>query len=364
MINVLVVDDSLTVRKKVVNLLENDPELTVVGEAKNGQEAFELVKMSSPGVIIMDIVMPVMDGHEATELIMAYHPTPIIIHSASANRGEDYKTMDALSSGALDFVEKNSDSWEGQLLFRAKRAARIKVVTHLRKKRPQKTKTAPVSTARITPRKYDLLVVGASTGGPKVVLDIVSSLPRDFPIPVIVVIHLAEDYKSSLCKWLNDNTAFDVRNATNGERFKGSQGIVYLAPPGQHLIVENGNLRLTSTAEVNFCRPSIDVLFESVAGSNELRAIAVLLTGMGRDGAAGLKAIKDGGGYTIAQDKSTSIAFGMPGRAAEIGAATEVLPGFDIPGKVLKLAKGKRNFQRGEKRWKPQTKESLWWMTA
>lgn len=337
MIKVLIVDDSLTVRKRISEIVEDDPALAVAGEAKNGREAFDLVKDRSPDVIIMDMVMPIMDGQEATELIMGYYPTPIIIHSSAANRGEDYKTMDALSAGALDFVEKEIEDWKEEMLFRIKRASRIKVVTHLRKKMAQSEKTGDTFTVQETQNKYNILVMGASTGGPKVALDILCRLPGNYPIPIVLVIHMAASFQDSLRKWLNNNSRLKVKIPEGGEFLHGKRGIVYLAPPGKHLIVENGKFQLISTPDVNFCRPSIDILFKSVAKNSQLKTIGVLLTGMGKDGAQGLKAIKEGGGYTIAQDKNTSIVFGMPREAIKIGAATIVLPDSKIPAEITRL---------------------------
>ena len=338
MIKVLIVDDSLTIRKKVAELIENDPEMKVAGVAENGKKAIELVKSLLPDVILMDLVMPVKDGQEATELIMAYHPTPIIIHSSAENRGEEYKTMDALSAGALDFIEKTCPDWEKEIIYRIKRASRIKVVTHLKRKMlPKKDAAVPAINAGTSANGYNLLVIGASTGGPKVVFELLGRLPSNFPVPVIVVIHVPDLFMSSMAEWLNNNTSLLVKNPTDGETFKDKQRTVYLAPPGRHLIIQGSNLRLISTSPVNYCRPSIDVLFESVAGDNRLSPIAVLLTGMGRDGAKGLKAIRDSGGYTIAQDEKTCIVFGMPRAAIMIGAATTILPDFEIPPKIMRL---------------------------
>ena len=340
MINVLIVDDSLTIRKKIAEIVESDPDLTVAAEAKNGHEAFEMTKSLSPEVVVMDLVMPNMDGQEATELIMAYHPTPIIIHSSAANRGENYKTMDALSAGALDYLEKNSANWEDQLLSGIKRASRIKVVTHLKKRRKQNEEPCFVCTCRQTPYKYNLLIIGASTGGPRILLDIICRLPKNFPIPVIVAMHMDESFGDSMCDWLNNNSSLNVKIPQNGDPLIDIKGTVYLAPPEKHLLIENLNLKFSLSPPVNFCRPSIDVLFKSAADNQQFKTIGVLLTGMGQDGAYGLKDLKNSGGYTIAQDKSTSIVFGMPKKAIEIGAATSVLSSHQIPDEIIKLVCG------------------------
>ena len=339
MIKVLIVDDSLTIRKKIAEVVAGDPEFAIVGEASDGKVAISLLKSVSPDLIIMDLVMPIMDGQEATEKIMASRPIPILIHSSSANRGEDYKTMDALSAGALDFLEKNSENWEEELVFRIKRAARIKVITHLNKKRRIVKNVDLFLKSPSISDEYNLLVIGASTGGPKVVLDILSRFPSDFPIPVVVVIHMTGSFRNSLCDWLNNNTSIDVIIPDDGEPFMGKSGIVFMAPPGRHLVVEDGCFRLISSPMVNFCCPSIDVLFESVAKNREIKAMGVLLTGMGKDGAAGLKAIKDNGGYTIAQDEATSIVFGMPKEAIDIGGVTRVLPASGISEEIINRLK-------------------------
>ena len=339
MIKILIVDDSLTIRKKIAELIQHDPEMLVAGEASNGKIAFELAKKYSPDLIIMDLVMPVMNGQEATELIMAFQPTPILIHSSASNRGENYKTMDALSSGALDFIEKTCENWEKELLFRIKRAARIKVVTHIKKRREE---VVPDRAIIPKPRKtssssYNLIVMGASTGGPKVVLDILCKLPEHFPIPIILVIHLANTFQDSLRKWLADNSSFKIKIPQNGDLFLNSRGTLFFAPPGKHLAIINNRFRYNNAEPVNFCKPSIDVFFESVARQPQINPIGILLTGMGCDGAEGLKKIRQNGGHTIAQDKSTSIVFGMPQKAIEMKAAIDVLPTLKIADKITDM---------------------------
>ena len=339
MIKVLIVDDSLTIRKKIAKLIQQDPETIVAGEASNGKIAFEMAKRYSPDLIIMDLVMPVMDGQEATELIMGYLPTPILIHSSAANRGENYKTMDALSSGALDFIEKTCENWDKALLSRIKRAARIKVVTHIKKRKkemlPDRTITSKLQKTPSTP--YNVIVMGASTGGPKVVLDILCKLPKNFPIPIILVIHLANNFQDSLAKWLSDNSSFDVKMPQNGEFCLNSRKTLFFAPPGKHLALINNRFQYNNAEPVNFCKPSIDVFFKSVANASQINPIGILLTGMGCDGAAGLKQIRQSGGHTIAQDESTSIVFGMPKKAIEMKAAVDVLPTLKIADKITKM---------------------------
>ena len=339
MIKILVVDDSLTIRKKIAELIQHDPEMVVAGEASNGKIAFELAKTCSPDLIIMDLVMPVMDGQEATELIMAYQPIPILIHSSASNRGENYKTMDALASGALDFIEKTCENWEKELLFRIKRAARIKVVTHIKKRLEQRLVDRAITQKqrKISSTSYNLIVIGTSTGGPKVVLDILCKLPGNFPIPIVLVIHMANTFQDSFAKWLGDNSTFDVKMPQNGDFCLNSRETLFFAPPGKHLAVINNRFQYNNIEPVNFCKPSIDVFFESVANNSYINPIGILLTGMGCDGAAGLKQIRQSGGHTIAQDKSTSIVFGMPQKAIEMKAAVDVLPTLKIADKMTEM---------------------------
>jgi len=337
MIKVLIADDSLTVREKISEVLAADPELLVVGKAKDGKEAIALNESLRPHLIIMDLVMPVMDGQEATEIIMAYHPTPIIIHSSAANRGEAYRAMDALSAGALTFVEKSSPDWEIELPLMVKKVARIKVITHLKRKislSPNKTFRFPSISKQ---NNYNLLAIGASTGGPKVVQNLLSHLPDNFPLPVLLVIHCGESYQSSLIEWLNQNTKCKVRMAVNGTPLQDKEMGVFLAQPGKHLTVKNGLIRIRNDPPVNFCRPSVDVLFESIAADPTMKAIGILLTGMGKDGANGLAAIKKSNGFTIAQDEATSIVFGMPGEAIKKGAVMKILPEHKILHEVMHL---------------------------
>ncbi len=338
MIKVLIAEDSLTVREKIAEIIDHASGMQVAGKARNGEEAVKMARERFPDVIIMDLVMPVMDGLEATGLIMAYTPVPIIIHSSAVNRQEGYKTMDALAAGALDFMEKDGADWENELVGRVKKASRIKVVTHIKKKVEQSRESRTALCGNMQGNAYNLLVVGASTGGPKAVQDIFSKIPAAFPLPVLLVVHIVESYQLSFADWLNLNISLKVKIAKNGEPVTGSKGVVFMAPSGRHLTVKNSSFCLSTAPPVNFCRPSVDVLFKSVAMDPLIKPVGVLLTGMGKDGAVGLTAIKKSGGYTIAQDKSTSMVFGMPGAAIEMGGASVVLPDFRISDEIVRLA--------------------------
>jgi two-component system chemotaxis response regulator CheB len=341
-IRVLVVEDSLTIRKHLVEVISKAG-LEVVGEAADGKAAIELCERFRPDVITMDMMLPLMTGLSATEYIMAYCPTPILIVSASTNRGEVFKTYDALAAGAVDVLEKPAgtepdEGWERQLITALRVVSRVRVITHPR------ARLGRLGQARLTEivpsgKDRSLIAIGASTGGPGAVLTILKILPPGFPLPILVVIHISEPFGYAMTEWLGAQTGMDVRCAVDEEPLpRPGSGRVIVAPPGRHLEVAGKRLRTTDGPERHFCRPSVDVLFESIARHIGSQTAACLLTGMGRDGAEGMLAIKRNGGLTIAQDEESSVVFGMPGEAARIGAADYVLPLGDIGDFLGRLA--------------------------
>ncbi len=348
---VLVVEDSLTVRKRLVEVLSADPELEVIGEAGDGKTCIELCQSLRPDVITLDMMLPIMTGLSATEYIMAYCPTPILIVSASTNRGDLFRTYEALSAGAVDVLEKpRGDTvdavWDKHLIRTVKLVARIKVITHPRARlnvTPQNALSAPNTLAAVRPGPASIrcIAVGASTGGPAAVREILRILPKDFPIPILLVIHIGAAFATSLADWLDTESPLRVRHAIQGEVLPPvGHGVVLMAPAGQHMGVHRGRLRLTHDPERHSCRPSVDVLFETVAADIGAPSAAFLLTGMGRDGAEGLLAIRRAGGRTFAQDEASSAVYGMPREAAEIGAANAILPLDQLAYALLSLAPG------------------------
>jgi len=333
-IRVLVVEDSLTVRERLCEVLRADPDVEVVGEADNGKRGIELCRSLRPDVVTLDMMLPVMSGLAATEYIMAYCPTPILIVSSSTNRGELFKTYDALAAGALDVLEKprgdeDDGSWERKLVATVKLASRIKVITHPRARlgglgRSARGPAPPPATAPEVGPERRVVALGASTGGPAAIVEILRALPAPFPLPVLVVVHIGEPFASAFAEWLDGQTGHRVEYARDGERVAGVARVV-LAPPDRHLVVHEGTLRLTTDPPRHSCRPSVDVLFESVARQYRAGVVAALLTGMGHDGAAGLLEVRRAGGMTIAQDEATSVVYGMPREAALLGAAERVL---------------------------------------
>lgn len=343
-IRVLVVEDSLTVRKRLIEVLASDPEIELVGEALNGEQAIDRCLALRPDVITMDMMLPLMTGLAATEYIMAHCPTPILVVSSSTNRGELLRTYDALSAGAVDVLEKPRGDeaegiWETKLLSALKLVSRIRVITHLRARHrtfdmttaisaPLAQRTANGSSGPLagSHRACALVAIGASTGGPSAIVELLRALPLRFPVPILLVIHIGQPFGVAFADWLNGQTDHPVAFGLDGEPVRLLNGRVIMAPPDQHLLLRDGRLRLSRDFERHSCRPSVDVLFESVARDLGPAAVACLLTGMGRDGASGLLEVRRAGGVTIAQDEATSVVYGMPREAVLLGAAEQVLP--------------------------------------
>lgn len=334
-IRVLVVEDSLTVRRQLCDVLASDPEIEVVGEVPDGKQAIERCLALRPDVITMDMMMPVMTGVATTEYLMAHCPTPILVVSSSTNRGELFRTYDALAAGAVDVLEKPRGDeaegvWERQFLSTVKLVSRIRVITHVRGRLSSLARSRagnePRAEAATTP--CSVIAIGASTGGPAALVEILHALPADFVTPILLVLHINEPFGSAFADWLDRQSRHRVSLAREGDVVGASR--ILMAPPDFHLAVDGRQIRLTRDAERFSCRPSIDVLFESVARSYGGRAAGCLLTGMGRDGAAGLLEIRRAGGLTIAQDEASSVVFGMPREAIALGAASSILPLAEI----------------------------------
>jgi two-component system chemotaxis response regulator CheB len=354
-IRVLVVEDSATMRHHLREALAADPELEIVGEAVDGGQAVEMCGRLRPDVVTMDMMLPTMSGLVATEHIMADYPTPILVVS-SADRREMFSTYNALAAGAVDVLEKprgdESDTgWAGRLRAAVRLVSRIRVITHPRARldarrrsgaaeSPAVTTTASTSTwagERVTTPR--VVCVGASTGGPGALTDLLRALPPDFRAPVLCVQHIAasEPFAVAFSDWLGDQAGRAVRYAQDGMGVEELSGQVILAPPDQHLLVRNGALRLDPGPPRHSCRPSVDVLFESVASAYGAASAGCLLTGMGRDGAAGLLLLRRAGAVTFAQDEASSIVYGMPREAALLGAAAHILPPGRIAARLAEL---------------------------
>lgn len=333
MIKVLVVEDSAVVRELLQYVLGSDPEIRVVGTAANGDEALSAVERVKPDVITMDVHMPGMNGFDVTRRIMERVPTPIVIVSGTLDPGETTTAFRTLESGALAILMKPAGIGSpefGQtcadLVRTVKTMAEVKVVRRwARPPAPVLDPTAAGPIGATTAIKHVAAVaVGASTGGPQVLQLMLSQLPANFPVPVFIVQHIASGFTGGFVDWLGQTSRLPLHVASHGEAIL--PGHVYIAPDGHHLLAGSERHLVLSKDEPEYgLRPSVSTLFRSVARVYGRRAIGVLLSGMGRDGAAELKVLKNLGAVTIAQDRESSVVHGMPGEAIKLEATTYVL---------------------------------------
>lgn len=332
-IRVLIADSSPAVRSMMADLLEAASEFVLVGQARNGQEAVDLCRELNPDVVTMDLVMPEMDGLQATELIMAHFPTPILIVSSPAHRENGLATKEVLAAGAVDIMDKGSDEeWKSRLLHTLRLVSNVRVITHPRGRlagfalasKTGKSERPPLR-YRSLEQDFSLVALGGSTGGPGAVAEILKGLPSSLNIPILVVLHTSKPFGEGLATWLDTQSSLRVRYAIDSEPLSEVTGVV-MAPPGTHLVVTRDRLRLTLGEERYSCRPSVDVLFESLAEEFGSQTCACLLTGMGKDGARGLLALRKAGAVTFAQDEASCVVYGMPREAVLLGAVHQVAP--------------------------------------
>lgn len=342
-INVLVAEDSTVIRMFLVHLLESDPQIRVIGAVNDGQAALDFVKENKPDVVLMDIHMPRLDGFEATRRIMETQPVPIVICSATTNIKDIVITFQAMEAGAIACIEKplgpEHDDFEvmaAHLLETVKLLSEVKVVRRSARSRAAPVPATPPAKWPRAPAVIKLIGIGASTGGPPVLRTILAGLPKDFPVPMLVVQHIAHGFLAGMAAWLNQTTGFQIHIASYGT--SPLPGHVYLAPDDFHMgINASGGIVLTREEPENHLRPSVSFLFRSLSAAYGPNALGVLLTGMGRDGAEELKAMKDKGAITIAQDRESSVVHGMPGVAIALGGATHVLPADNIAAALVAL---------------------------
>ncbi|WP_292935470.1 chemotaxis-specific protein-glutamate methyltransferase CheB [Noviherbaspirillum sp.] len=340
MIRVLVADDSPSVRELLVYILGSDPEIDIVGCAEDGEEAVRMAQQKKPHVITMDLHMPKLDGFEATRKIMQTCPTPIVIVSGSVDPEEVGMSFRAIEAGALVMVQRPfgignamHNQTSNALIRTVKSMAEVKVVR--RWSRDPAVKNESVGTAIAEPRKRQckLVLLGASTGGPAVLRDILAQLPADYPLPIVIVQHMASGFVDGFADWLSSASGIKVALATHGEHLVG--GRAYLAPDRfQMAIGRSLQVELSSGRPEHGMRPSVSHLFRSIHKDLCRGTVAVLLTGMGKDGAQELRQLKDKGAITIVQDRATAAVYGMPGEAIKQDAASLILDPVEI-GKLL-----------------------------
>ncbi len=350
-IRVLVVDDSALIRQLLSKILSEDSAIEVVGTANDPYIAREKIKLLEPDVITLDVEMPRMDGITFLQNLMRLHPIPTIMVSSLTTKGADV-TMKALELGVIDFVTKPNmdvarllEDFSEEIIAKVKIAASVSKETLLRKAAQSKKAAQAmgnVSTAIVTHFKTTdkLIAIGASTGGTEAIKEVLMQLPHDSP-GVVISQHIPPLFSASFAARMNDTSALTVCEAQDGQQILN--GHAYIAPGSQHLKVERNGARFVCRLDdgpaVNRHKPSVDVMFDSIAENVGTNAVGVILTGMGHDGAEGLKKMHDLGVPTIAQDEKTSIVWGMPGSAVDLGAVDTILPLDKIAGKIITLVK-------------------------
>ena len=335
-LKVLIIDDSMLICQVITDILSDDPAFEVVGAAHDPYEAREMIKVLKPDVLTLDIEMPRMDGITFLRNLMRLHPLPVIMLSTFTAQGAD-ETLQALSLGAVDYMQKPLLGPQGIAAadFSAELKEKLIAAASLKRKiaislRPTKYKESTSILESLNLNSVQgqrVIAIGASTGGTEALQDVLSVLPVDIP-PIVIAQHISASFSSRLASRINRKSVISVVEAKDGQRLEN--GVAYLAPGGRHLKVERQGAFLVCKVEdselVNRHKPSIGVLFDSVLSAEVDAAIAVLLTGMGSDGAEAMLRLKEAGAHTIAQDEESSLIWGMPGSAVKLGAAIEVLP--------------------------------------
>ncbi len=352
-VRVLIVDDSALVRRLMTDILQSDPEIEVVGTAQDAYLAREKIKQLKPDVITLDVEMPKMDGVQFLRNLMRLHPMPVVMCSSLTEHGADV-TFDALALGAIDFVTKPKidlahtlEGYAQEIIHKVKAASRARVLPRAENTSALALKvveklSADVVLPRASGRHFrtteQIAAIGASTGGTEAIRDVLVNLPSDAP-GILIAQHIPKAFSGPFARRLNASCALTVCEAVDGQQIL--RGHAYVAPGDRHLLVVRDGAqyrcRLHDGPEVQRHKPSVDVLFRSVAQNAGPNAIGVMLTGMGRDGAEGMKEMHEAGAACIVQDEATSVVWGMPGAAWEIGAADSQHPLTEIGHRIMQL---------------------------
>ena len=335
-IKVLIVDDSAVVRMQIASLLSPHKDIQIVGEGRNGEEAIEMAQKLSPNIITIDLHMPVMNGQEAIEEIMSTKATPILVISDAEESDAAFK---AISAGALSLYPKGqlADDDGKQFIQKIRLLSKVKVIKHIRRKR-HIPKSLPAKIEMPPGRKRTgnkVLAIASSTGGPKALSIILEALPEDFPCPIVIAQHIADGFVPGLAQWLNSMSKINVKVAEEGEDLK--PGTAYLSVPEKNLVLAGERVKYLTAESTDIYHPSCNKLLSSVAETYGRDSIGIILTGMGDDGVLGLKQIKSNGGKTFAQDKESSVVYGMPKVAVEKGAADKTIPIKNMAAEICRL---------------------------
>lgn len=347
-IRVLVVDDSAFMRKMISDMLNSQSDIEVIDTARDGEVAVLKAAALKPDVITLDIEMPKKNGLEALKEIKKISTAQVIMLSSLTADGSSI-TIEALRHGAFDFIQKPSgaisldiDKVKDDLIVKIRCSKTYRTKLHNIKPKAQETneiqKIIKEPDYRLTTDKIEAVVIGASTGGPRVLYDLITKLPYDLNIPVFVVQHMPAGFTQAFADRINRSTELTVVEAKDGEVIKPNY--VYIAPGGYHMYINKNSIKLDLSPTIHGVRPAVDKLFLSAAEFFRGRLLACILTGMGKDGADGIKVIKNLGGYTIAQDEDSSTVYGMPKAAFETGCIDIVLPDSKIPEEIARAVKG------------------------
>lgn len=343
MIKILIVDDSAFMRKLLSDLFSAEPDFLVIDTARNGMDAVTKVKQLKPDLITMDVEMPIMDGIKSLEVIMKETPTPVLMISSLTRDGAE-ATIRALELGAVDFIAKsagimsNIESISHEILVKSRAAVQAKVFKLAENPVKVLPTPKPITYNASSPGDEKILAIGTSTGGPRALQEIITKLPGNLPCGVVIVQHMPPGFTKSLSDRLNSLSALTVKEAEHNDVIR--PGLVLIAPGDYHMeIIREGNkkvIKLNQDPPIGGHRPAVDPMMESVAKVYGQRTVGVILTGMGHDGAKGIKLIKQQLGYTIAEDQSTAVVFGMPKAAIELGVVDKVAPLSAIAAEIVK----------------------------
>lgn len=339
-IKVLTVEDSTLIRLIINNTIKDMEGVDLVGTAENGQVALEKIKELKPDIITLDLVMPVMNGIETLKQLRKFTDIPVIILSS---RNDMRTTIEALELGAQDFLTKPESISRNKAEFKQNLEATFKALVQSNQSLPKTSKKVEKVTKQ-QPKQHneikevEAIVIGASTGGPKMLTALIQTLPSNLSIPIFIVQHMPAGFTASFAKRLNTLSNVSVVEAEHNMTVE--PGTVYLAPGGRHMVIKGHRIKLLDTEKVHSVKPAIDPMFHSAIEVYGGNILAVIMTGMGRDGAQGCVEVKNAGGYVIAQDEATSVVYGMPKSAVETGAVDEILSIDAIINEINKQIEG------------------------
>lgn len=342
-IKVLVVDDSAFMRKMISDMINSQVDMEVVDTARNGEEAINKAKNLKIDVVTLDVEMPKLNGIDALKEIKKINGIQVIMLSSLTYEGSQ-ATIEALYNGAFDFIQKPSGSISLDIdKVKNELIEKIRYAKYSVKKKRQEIINKPETAIEVKPKedykktKVNAVLLGASTGGSRVLYDVITKLPDDLNIPILVVQHMPQGFTRAFAERLDKNSTLKVVEASDDKEIINN--CVYIAPGGYHMIVKNGKISLDLSPPIHGVRPAVDKLFISAAEYYKGNVLSCIFTGMGKDGAEGVKFVKSMGGYVIAQDEATSIVYGMPKAAFETGCVDEVLPDNKIAEKIVNIVR-------------------------